>query len=80
MRNFLGSTPMARYPLITLASTIPPPDYFKKINLLIVTYIRLSYIPIYHSGQIRIYFHSLLPTSFSAPRLIFVVRTGFEPV
>ena len=51
----------------------------KKINLPIVTYIRLSYIPIYHSGQIRIYFHSLLPTSFSAPRLIFVAGEGLEP-
>ena len=30
MRNFLGSSPMARYPLVTLASTIPPPDYILK--------------------------------------------------
>ena len=27
MRNFLGLAPMARCPLVILASTIPPPDY-----------------------------------------------------
>ena len=30
MRNFLGSTPMARCPPIIIASTLPPPDYFRK--------------------------------------------------
>ena len=34
MRNFLGLAPMARCPLVILASTFPPPDYFACLSKL----------------------------------------------
>ena len=67
MRNFLGSSPMARYPLVTLASTIPPPDYILK-----------GYCS---GGRTRTPdLWVMSPTSYHCSTPLYVTRMGFEPM
>jgi hypothetical protein len=61
------------------ASIIPPPDY-NKINLPSVTYLRLSYSPIYHSETFVPIFTLLIAYFLFGSSVNLVVRTGLEPV